>query len=421
MLEVPRPPYASRVKKILYGIIGVVLLLGAFGGGYYTAERSGVVITSPSSTGTVTGKNSPPPAYLSKDVNFQQFWDVWQTVQQQYVDRPVSDTKLFYGALEGMVAGVGDPYTVYLDPATYKEFDSELSGTFEGIGAEIGAKNGAIVVIAPLQDTPAAKAGILAGDVIEKINGEDTTGMAVDAAVTKIRGPKGTSVVLGLFRPKTGKELEVTVVRDTITVKSVTLDMKSATPGGKADIAVIRVSHFGDDTDSLFAKAVNQALSNNARGYILDLRDNPGGYLDSAVNMASYWIEHGTIVSEKGDEQVDHQAKGVAPLKGQHTVVLVNGGSASASEIVSGALQDDGVATIVGEQTFGKGSVQALKELNDGSALKITVAKWYTPKGRSISDKGITPDIVVKAPEGGVQNGNDPQLARALQLLAAPQ
>lgn len=412
-----------RLKVFLFAVIFCVFTAAVFAVGYQYGV--GELSYSPAALGggQVHGKNTLPPTYLSKDVNFQQFWDVWKTLQQQYVDRPVSDTKLFYGALSGLVSGIGDPYTVYLDPQTYNEFDSELSGTFDGIGAEIGLKDGTLVIIAPLQETPAEKAGIQAGDYIEKINDEDTLNMSVETAVTKIRGRRGTTVTLRLFRAKDNKEFTVTVTRDTIVVKSVKLEMKAASDGGKKDIAYIRVSRFNDDTAELFAKAVGEALANRARGYVLDLRNNPGGYLDTAVDMASYWIDNGVIVSEQGDNRVEHKAKGVASLKGQRTVVLVNGGSASASEIVAGALQDDGVATIVGEQTFGKGSVQALKELDDGSALKITVAKWFTPKGRSISEKGITPDVVVKpdtAAAGGDAVPADIQLQKALELLNRP-
>lgn len=368
-----------------------------------------------SGTGTVHGVGSEPPSYLSQDVNFQQFWDIWQLLQKEYVDRPVSDTKLFYGALAGLVAGVGDPYTVFFDPATAKEFDDELAGTFEGIGAEIGLKDNRITVIAPLEGTPAERAGIQTGDVIRSIDGQDTTGMSVENAVNRIRGKRGTTVTLVLYRPSTDQETTQTVTRDTINVQSVKFEMRGV--GEEKNIAYIRIAHFSEDTSEAFAQAVTAALGKNPKGIILDLRNNPGGFLDTAVEVASAWIDEGTIVTEQGDRRVDHPAEGTSPLKGQKTIVLVNGGSASASEIVAGALQDAGAATLLGEKTFGKGSVQALRQLADGSAVKITVAKWLTPKGRSINDTGITPDVVLPIDAATLKPDEDPQLNRAFEML----
>ena len=371
--QLPTPQRWRRVSAII-GL--VVLLVGAFTGGYALGRQRG--LQAGLGAGAVLDKAMPPPAYLSRDVDFKLFWDVWSTLQQKYVDRPVADTKLFYGALQGLVAGVGDPYTTFFDPQTAKEFNQELSGSFEGIGAEIGIRNNQIVVIAPLADTPAERAGLKAGDAILVIDGRDTAGLALDAAVAAIRGP------LAL-----------------------------------ADIAYVKISHFNEDTVGAFNIVVDQALRQSPRGLILDLRNNPGGFLETAVEVASHWVSNGPIVTQQSGsgENAPYQAQGKASFKGLKTVVLVNAGSASASEIVAGALQDYGVATLVGEKTFGKGSVQELQELPDGSALKVTIAKWLTPQGRSINGAGITPDVEVKVDQTSLPPGDDPELARGLELL----
>lgn len=352
------------------------------------------------------------PDYISKDVDFDLFRDVWERVKKEYVDKDVSDTKLFYGALSGIVASVGDPYTVFLDPDTAKKFEESLSGSFEGIGAEIGMKKEQIVIMAPLPDTPAERAGLRSGDMILQIDKKSTTGMTLDQAVTKIRGKRSTTVTLTIYREGEKKERDVAIVRDTIQVKSVVWSMKGS-------VAYVKVSHFNEDTESAFADAVRQALVKKPKGMILDLRNNPGGFLDTAVQMASYWVDGETVVVEKYDETKKDEYKGrvSALLKDMPTIVLVNQGSASASEIVSGALQDYGKARLVGKKTFGKGSVQDLQRLKDGSALKITVAKWLTPKGRMINELGIDPDIEVDIKDEDIVAGKDPQLDKALELL----
>jgi len=399
-------------------VVSILALLAIFFiAGYKSGQERG--IQEALGSGTVAGKDTTARAFLSNDVNFSLFWQVWNLLQNNYVQRPIADTKLLYGALSGLVAGVGDPYTVFLDPKTAADFTSELSGSFEGIGMEIGVKNEQIVVIAPLADTPAAKAKIEAGDTIRAIDGTDTTGMTLVEAVSRIRGPRGSSVKLTLERINgEHKVFDVDVTRDTITIASVDSKLISATAKGVKDIGYINVTHFNEDTSDNFAKMVDTLLASNPRAIILDLRNNPGGYLEGAVDVASYWVDDGPIVVEqfKGGITNEHQHRGIAKLHGKPTIVLVNGGSASAAEIVAGALQDDGLATLVGENTFGKGSVQELRDLPDGSAVKITVAKWLTPKGRSIADGGIAPDVEVKTPEKDSAD-TDPVLERALQLL----
>lgn len=402
--------YTNAPKRPLRSLfllcVALLLVTGGFAAGYHTGEERGAQRALGS--GQVIGKRSPADRHLSQDVDFQLFWDVWDILQQEYVDRPVPDTKLFYGALAGLVAGVGDPYTVFFDPKTAEEFSQELSGQFEGIGAEIGLRDNQIVVIAPLPNTPADRAGIKAGDAILAIDGTPTTGLTVEDAVARIRGARGTTVVLTVSRGDQ-KPQDISVTRDTINIESVTWEMKG-------DVAHITIAHFNEDTSPRFSRAVQEVLAKNPKGVVLDLRNNPGGFLDTAIDIAGYWVDKRTVVIEQfhGAEQTPHAATNVASLKNVKTVVLVNGGSASASEIVAGALQDYGLATIVGEKTFGKGSVQALRELPDGSAVKVTVAEWLTPKGRSINEEGIAPDMEVKP---GDDAANDLVLERALELF----
>ncbi|MFA6988441.1 MAG: S41 family peptidase [Candidatus Gastranaerophilaceae bacterium] len=314
---------------------------------------------------------------------------------------------MFYGAVRGMVASLGDPYTVFMDPKISEEFSNDLAGTFEGIGAEIGIKDDVLTIIAPLADMPAEKAGLLAGDKVLEIDTVSTAGIAIDEAINKIRGPKDTEVKLLIAREG------VVVKRDKIVIKSVTTEKKD-------DIFIVRISSFNDDTEKLFNEAVVKIIEANPKGIILDLRNNPGGYLDTAIEVSSEWIEEGLVVIEKYSEEkkIEHLARGRARLSGFPTVVLVNQGSASASEIVAGALQDYKFAQIVGKKTFGKGSVQTLTNLEDGSSIKITVAKWLTPLGRSINDEGIEPNEDVEFKIEDYEAGKDPQLDKALEILS---
>jgi len=351
----------------------------------------------------------------SNPLDFDLYWEVWDNLKRNYVDKnKIKDEDLFYGSLKGLAAAVDDPYTTFMDPRAAKEFNDDLAGTFEGIGAEVGMRNDIVTVIAPLDGMPAMKAGLRAGDKIYAIDTKSTIGLTVDEAVKKIRGPKGTKVVLTIIRGK-DKPKDITITRDVIFVKSVKTELRAD------GIFVIKVSNFNDDTESLFNQAVNTALLKNPKGIILDLRNNPGGYLDTAVKMASEWIEAGPIVAEQlnDNRRNEYAASGRARLKNFPTIVLVNGGSASASEILAGALRDYKKATLVGEVTFGKGSVQTLRDLSDGSTLKVTIAKWLTPAGDFINEKGINPNVEVKMTTEDIDKNLDPQFNKALELLKA--
>lgn len=354
------------------------------------------------------------PAWLSQDVDFKMFWEVWKLVQKSYVDQPVSEKSLYYGSLVGMLGGLGDQYSQFFDPEMAEAFNQQIEGTFFGIGAELGLDEfGAIVVIAPIKDAPASRAGILAGDNIIAIDGTDALGRTVSEAVQRIRGEQGTTVVLTIVR-NGGAPLDVSIVRDEIKIDSVTYEIR------EDGVGVIEIAMFNEDTVYLFEQAAQAMVKDGVTDLVIDLRNNPGGYFDAAIDLAAYWIEDQTAVMEEvRGERIEFRADGIARLKDMNTVVLVNGGSASASEILAGALQDYGFATIVGEQTFGKGSVQEYHELPDGSAVKITVARWLTPLGRSIEKDGITPDAVVEFTLEDFNAGQDPQLEEALDILAS--
>lgn len=359
---------------------------------------------------------------LPQNIDFDLFWDVWRVVKENYVDQPVDEEKLFKGALAGIVASLGDRYSVYLEKETTKQFTDDLSGSFEGIGAEIGIKDERLTIIAPLSGSPAEEAGLMAGDKILKVDGRDTVRISIDEAVTIIRGEKGTPVTLNIYREGEEDPMDIVVIRGTIKIESIKWKMLNF--DGKEDdsgrLAYLEISHFNGDTIDMLNKNMRHILAKNPHGLIIDVRSNPGGFLETAIVIASKWVEDGVIVSEKLSDgsKIEHFAKGKAMLKDFKTVVLVNQGSASASEIVAGALQDYSKATIIGKKTFGKGSVQDLKKLKDGSSIKITIAKWLTPSGRSISEEGISPDIEIDLNKEDFDNDRDPQLDEAVKFLA---
>ncbi len=401
----------SAVPRSFKALLVIVGAAGTFTGGFVIGRVHPVYGASSLDAPAFTMKSGVPSDI--KDVDFNMFWNVWDLVKKDYVDQPVSDKDLYYGALRGLVSGVKDPYTTFFDPTDAQSFNDQLDGSFFGIGAEIGLDaNGIITVIDALPGTPADKAGMKAGDLIASIDGVTTDGMTVDEAVSKIRGEKGVPVKLVILPKgsKTPQTLDIT--RDEISVKSVTWKMRDD------GLAVISITIFNQDTASLFADAVKDIKDKKAKGIILDLRNNPGGLLDAATNLAGYWMDGKTAVMEQADGQRDElKATGDNSLVGMPTVVLVNGGSASASEILSGALQDYKMGTLVGEKTFGKGSVQQYRDLPDGSAVKITVAHWLTPLGRSINKLGITPDDVVPYTVDDFHAKRDPQLQKAVDLL----
>lgn len=326
-------------------------------------------------------------------------------------DGDIDQTKQSQGAIRGLVASLGDPYTTFLDKDQSQALTDDLRGQLSGIGIEVGTKNNQLTVIAPIDGTPAAKAGMRAGDVIALIDGKDTGEMTLDTAVSMIRGTKGTTVKLTLIRG-TEKPIELTITRDTITVSSVRYEVKD---GG---VGYIRLRQFGDDTETAIRAATADLAKQGVKRIVLDLRDNPGGYLNAAVTVSSEFLAQGNVVEERSrhSESKMLTANPGGSLTDVKLIVLVNKGSASASEITAGALHDNGRATLVGETTFGKGSVQEVNNLADGTQLKITVAHWYTPKGINISKTGIKPDVEIKMTNDDYNAGRDPQLDKALEL-----
>lgn len=409
-------PNKLRATKYINVYLGTIAVVLVFGLGVLTGEALFVKKNITNAAGEISAQkvvNLDRTINHSDSVDFNQFWEVWDTIKQQYVKQPVKDNDLFYGAIQGMVAGLGDPYSVYFPPQAATEFSKSLAGEFSGIGAEIGIKNNQLVIVAPLPDTPAARAGLHPGDRILAIDKVSTLGMDVTTAVENIRGPSTSSVDLTVLRTGWDKPRDLTIHRAKINVPSVMFSMKTG------NVAYIRVMQFNEDTVPELDQAIKEIQKTKASGIILDLRSNPGGYLDAAVTMASEWIKDGTIVSERTSNGTEnaHPSSGLHRLLGIKTIVLVNKGSASASEIVAGALQDTKTATIIGETTFGKGSVQDYQNLPDGSALKVTIAEWYTPNEHNINDKGITPDIAVKEDYDKEAVGQDVMVDKALELL----
>lgn len=335
---------------------------------------------------------------------------IYATLQKKY-DGELDQQKLIEGAKAGFVAATGDPYTSYLTAEQAKKLNDDLQGTLSGIGAEIAIKNSQLTVVAPIDDSPAQKAGLRPGDQIRAIDGKDTTGVPLDEAVSKIRGKEGTAVKLSILR-RGVQPIETTITRALIQVKSVKWSVREG-------VGIIELSRFGNDTDKLLAQAVSELKQQGVTKYVLDLRNNPGGFLNTSVDVTGYFISNKVVVEErrKGKQIEKLSTSSRAELEGAPLVVLINEGSASASEIVAGALQDHGAAKIVGEKSFGKGSVQEISDLSGNAQIKITVAHWFTPKGRSIDKAGIKPDITVKLEAADYDADRDPQLDKALELL----
>ena len=323
------------------------------------------------------------------------FGDVFERVRADYVEKP-DDAKLVESAINGMLAGL-DPHSSYMDPKSFRDMQVQTRGEFGGLGIEVTMEDGLVKVVAPIDDTPAAKAGVMANDIITQLDGEAVQGLTLNQAVDKMRGPVNTKIKLTIMRKGADKPIEVTIVRDVIRVKSV-----RSHPEGD-DIGYIRVTQFNEQTTDGLKQAINdfnsQLGADKVKGYIVDLRNNPGGLLDQAISVSDTFLDKGEIVSTRGRNAEETQRFNARPgdmAKGKPLIVLINGGSASASEIVAGALQDHKRATLIGTRSFGKGSVQTIIPLGAGNgALRLTTARYYTPSGRSIQAKGITPDIEV--------------------------
>lgn len=346
---------------------------------------------------------------LSANLDLSEAQQIYDILKKKY-DGKLNVRELEEGLQSGMVEAVGDPYTQYFTAKQAQAFDDELNGTFTGIGAELGMRGEDLVVKSPVVDSPAEKAGVRAGDIIVSINKEDSTGLSVEEAVTKIRGEAGTDVTIGFVR--SGSVVDITITRAEISVASV----KSEIVDG---IGYLTITRFGDDTAGLAKQAATQFKQANVRGVVVDVRNNGGGLLESSVQVAGIWLNNKVVVEERQSGRATDSLKTGTNtiLEGVPTVVLINEGSASASEILAGALRDHGAVQLIGEKSFGKGSVQELIDLPSGGKLKVTVARWYTPKGKNIDKEGIKPDIEVKLSEDDFNNNRDPQKDRATAEL----
>lgn len=404
---IPQPRHPYRNSAIMYLVV-IVLLFGVFRIGY-TAGKSGYTFDAKEfKIVNQTGQ--------SVNVDYALLWEAIDVVNRKYIDRDqIDQQKVLYGAISGAVRAAGDEYTEFFDPGTYAQFKSDLQGTFSGIGAEIGKREGNIVVVAPLDDSPAAKAGLRPNDVILKVNDETIVDWNVDETVSRIRGEAGTQVRLTLYREGQDGPFEVTITRETIEVRSVKLTYREV--NGR-NVAVLKISRFGDDTKRLLDIAINEMKGRNVASLVVDLRNNPGGYLETSVEAASDWLPAGTLVVQeaRSDEDViNFTSSGSNRLGNYKTVVLINGGSASASEILAGALRDHNKAVLVGKKSFGKGSVQELIPLGDDTAVKVTIAKWITPSGKNLNQGGLDPDIEVELTSEDYDAQRDPQLDRAIE------
>ncbi len=393
------PTKENRFRKTA-GLI--IVAMAIFGLGWFVGN-GGITVQKYSPV----SQNSSLPEKL----DYSSVDTIYQSLKNNF-DGELDETKLLEGLKSGLARATGDPYTEYFNPDAAEDFTNDLQGTFEGIGAQLGKDvDNNIIIISPISGYPAENAGLMPKDVVAEIDGESAYNLTISEAVDRIRGEKGTEVTLGIVRD--GEFKDYKIVREEINVPSVESEIKDG-------VGILTISRFGDDTVELVRAAANEFAAANVRGVVVDLRSNPGGYLDGAVDVASLWLGSGsTVLTERREDKVieTFRSSGEAPLKGVKTVVLVNEGSASASEILAGALRDNDAATLVGQKSFGKGSVQQPINLRDGGLLKITIARWFTPGGKNIDKEGISPDEAVEITADDIKAGRDPQLDAALQKL----
>ncbi|MBC8464860.1 MAG: S41 family peptidase [Parcubacteria group bacterium] len=412
----------NTYHRIIFGVLVLALITASFGLGVYAGYMERPEAEKITELFHITN------ADITDTADFEPFWKAWNLIKEHYGGEIPNPQERVWGAISGMVASVGDPYTVFFPPQESEKFEEDISGQFQGVGMEIGIRDDVLTVIAPLKDTPAERAGMRSGDRILTIDEESTDTVSVDDAVSLIRGPQGSDVVLTVLHEDAGETEDITITRAVIDIPTIDTDILDGTTGiikqsaGPKDVFVISLYNFSAQSPNLFRNALQEFIKSNTHKLILDLRGNPGGYLEASVDMASWFLPSGkTIVREsyddKEDEQV-HRSKGYDIFTDYlDMVVLIDGGSASASEILAGALSEHDIATLVGKTTFGKGSVQELISVTDETSLKITVAKWLTPEGNSISDGGITPDIEVEMTYDDFTAGDDPQMDAAIDFL----
>lgn len=419
--ELRKTSPSENNRWLLACALALALAGGAFFSGLYigqvkmtsndTQSASIFSIFLPKSTASVAADTSRP--------QLDEFWRIWDLLDEKFAvtsSTSISTEAKLQGAIDGLVNAYGDPYTVYFPPTDAQAFDENISGNFSGVGMEVGLQEGLVTVIAPLKETPAERAGILAGDVVVKIDERSTEGMQIDEAVSLIRGERGTVVTLQIYREGEFDFLTIPITRDTINIPTVKTDLAG-------DTFTIALYSFNAVAEEQVRNALVEYGKSGAKTLILDLRGNPGGFLQSAVAIGDYFLPAGKIiVKEEFSDQTESKVfrsrgRQIGSFTPKNLVVLVDNGSASASEILAGALKDHGVATIIGSQTFGKGSVQELVKLENGSSLKVTVARWVTPNNTSISEGGLQPDILISRTPEQRKNEEDPQKDAALKFL----
>jgi len=395
-----------RIKTTTFFFLSLLFLFAGFLGGKY--------LSFPVSGNDFDLGRNILPQDSSSQLNLDIFWRVFQELENNFYEPKQLDKKeMSYGAVKGLVGSLKDPYSAFFEPRETREFLSDIEGNFEGIGAELGVKDNQITVIAPLKNTPAERAGLESGDKIIEVDNKPTVNMSLDEAVSLIRGPKGSVVVLTVAREGESKLLKIPITRAVINIPVVQWHMIKG-----RGIAYIQIFSFTDNLPKEFKKIANQILKQGPRGIILDLRNNPGGVLESALKVGGYFIPKGKIIAvekQRDGKEIKHASRGPSIFKDYKIVCLVNKGSASASEILAGALRDDMGVKLIGTVTFGKGTVQSFKTFPDGSSLKLTVAKWLTPKGLSINKTGIKPDYEIASSGGAAKEDN--QLKKAIEIL----
>lgn len=399
-----------KTKRIPTIVLFSILFFITFIAGIYVGDVNRPEIDK------VLGISNKETQIITK-TDFSPFWKVWNTINEKNPSASkITDQEKVNGAIGGLVSSLNDPYSVYFTPDETKSFEEEIAGNFDGIGIEVGLKDKILTVIAPLKDTPAYQANIKSGDKILKIDTTITSNMSIEQAIKLIRGPKGTTVTLTIIREGSEKPEEIKIVRDTINIPTLDTELR------KDGIFVIKLYSFSANSANLFRKAMKQFAESGTDKLLLDLRGNPGGYLDASVDMASWFLPEGkTVVTEDyGNNKEAEIFRSKGPnffIDNLKFIILIDGGSASASEILAGALRDNGRAKLVGSQSFGKGSVQEVIDITPNTILKITVAKWLTPNGTSIAEKGLTPDYPIEITQNDLDAKIDSQMDKAVELL----
>lgn len=402
-----------KTKRSAFIVVFIFLFIAVFFAGVYVGSSNRPEIEK------VLGISNKETQVITS-ADFSPFWKVWNILNEKSPSiSKTTDQDKIYGAIRGLVDSLNDPYSVFFNPDETKSFEEEIAGNFDGIGMEVGLKDKVLTVIAPLKDTPAYRANIKSGDKILKIDETITTNLSIEKAVKLIRGPKGTTITLTILREGSEKPEEIKIVRETINIPTLDTELR------KDGIFVIKLYSFSANSTNLFRKAMKQFAESGTDKLLLDLRENPGGYLDAAVDMASWFLKEGKIIvtEDYGGEKTAeiYRSRGYDIFNDNlKFVILIDGGSASASEILAGAIRDNGRAKLVGSQSFGKGTVQEVIDITPDTILKITVAKWLTPNGTSISEKGLTPDYIVEITKKDLNNDADPQMDKAVELLLAP-